>query len=100
MDDSWDQIQGKRPKPSDLQDYDRTKFEEYAEALRLIRKHQKHPKDPPSRMFIRVAQELELAQRPRRDDLGKMLNAWKFWGDLSPDLQSELLDCIEHTYSR
>lgn len=38
--------------------------------------------------------------RLKRGDLAVMLSAWKFWGELTSDLQSELLDCIEYTYFR
>ena len=71
---------------------------DYAEALRLIRKH-KQPGDTIGKMFIRVAKSLE-EPKGKRADLAIMLNAWKFWGELTPELQSELLDCIEHTYAR
>ncbi len=72
--------------------------ESLSTALRLIRKYQNDPKEKIGQMFIRVALALEEAETPRRDDLAKMLKAWGFWEELSPDLQSELLDCIEHTY--
>ena len=67
---------------------------DYAEALRLIRKH-KQPGDTVGKMFMRVAKALE---EPKRADLAMVLNAWHFWGELTPELQSELLDCIEHVY--
>jgi hypothetical protein len=71
---------------------------DYDEALRLIRKH-KQPGDTIGKMFMRVAKALE-EPRGKRTDLAIMLTAWNFWGELSPELRSELLDCIEHTYAR
>lgn len=70
----------------------------YAEALRLIRKHMQ-PGDTLGRMFMRVAKALD-EPNGKRGDLAIVLSAWKFWGEMTPDFQSELLDCIEHTYSR
>jgi hypothetical protein len=70
----------------------------YPEALRLIRKYRTDPKEGIGNLFVKVAQALEEAERPRRNDLAKMLNAWSFWRELGAELQSELLDCIEHTY--
>jgi hypothetical protein len=71
----------------------------YPETLRLLRKYRSCPKEPLGQIFTRIAQELETKTgRSRRDDLHKMLNAWRFWGEMDNRLQSELLDCIEYTY--
>lgn len=51
------------------------------EALRLIRQHMQ-PGDTLGKMFLRVARALE---KPKRADLTKMLSAWKFWGEMTPD---------------
>lgn len=67
--------------------------EDYAVSLRLLRKHD-------VRSGETIGQVLARVDRPRRDDLAKMLEAWQFWGELGPEFQSELLDCIEHTYAR
>lgn len=71
---------------------------DYAEALRLIRKHMQ-PGDTLGKMFMRVAKAME-TPGSKRNDLAMALSAWQFWGEMTPDFQAELLDCIEHTYSR
>ena len=69
----------------------------YPTMLRLLRKYG-NDGESLGRTFISVGLALEDAERPRRDDLAKMLNAWGFWGELGTELQSELIDCIEYTY--
>ncbi len=69
----------------------------YPTMLRLLRKYSSDGESL-GRTFIRVGLALEEVESPKkRDDLAKMLSAWHFWGELG-DLQSELLDCIEHVY--
>lgn len=67
--------------------------EDYAESIRLLRKYRVRSGETIGQLLARI-------DRPKRDDLRKMLGAWQFWGELGPELQSELLDCIEHTYRR
>lgn len=64
---------------------------DYTTQLRLLSKYR-------VRQGETIGQILARVDRSRREDLSKMLEAWQFWGDLGPEFQSELLDCIEHTY--
>lgn len=73
---------------------------DYAEILRLYRKYSARDGQPLHEVFVQIGRALEVQEAPeRRDDLAKMLSAWHFWGELGEDFQSELLDCIEHTYA-
>ena len=75
-----------------------SEIDPYPTMLRLLRKYGNEGESL-GKIFIRVSLALEEVESPKkRDDLAKMLNAWGFWDELGPELQSELLDCIEHIY--
>lgn len=73
---------------------------DYAEILRLYRKYSTHEGQPLHEVFLRLGQDIEAVRNraSRRQDLAKMLKAWKFWGEMDSSFQKELLDCIEYAY--
>ena len=80
--------------------YARKHSADYAEILRLYRKYSTHSREPLHEVFIRIGQDIETVRNrsSRRQDLAKMLKAWKFWDEMDSGSQKELLDCIEYTY--